>query len=307
MMRCMFVLSGVAGIAIGAPTEFQDAVDAAGPILWYQFNEPSGDVLNHGSLGSAFNAVEMGTLVRGAATGSGDTGMGFSRDNWLESIGASPLTGNPTFSIEMVVRLDTGGSADQYGPFLHWGEGGTGKEVYYSVRNRENNRLYAGFYNAGARMAGLTATGTWMHVVWVRVGGTDSITGTTLYINGKPTLLGTDGLLSPGFLTAGQIDVTSTEFRINYARDFLGTRHFTGTLDELALYERELTPSEIEARADMICAADLTGEGAVNTNDFFAYLTLYQAQDPAADFSPGGGINTNDFFAFLAAYQGGCR
>ncbi len=54
------------------------------------------------------------------------------------------------------------------------------------------------------------------------------------------------------------------------------------------------------------CAADLTGEGDVNTNDFFMFLSLYQAQDPRADFEPGNGINTNDFFAFLAAYQAGC-
>ncbi len=61
------------------------------------------------------------------------------------------------------------------------------------------------------------------------------------------------------------------------------------------------------------CPADLSpapnGDGAVNTNDFFQFLTYYQAQDSAADFSPPGGdgaINTNDFFAFLAAYQQGC-
>ena len=58
------------------------------------------------------------------------------------------------------------------------------------------------------------------------------------------------------------------------------------------------------------CPVDLSpppaGDGAVNTNDFFQFLTYYQARDPRADMFPGGGINTNDFFAFLAAYQGGC-
>ncbi len=58
------------------------------------------------------------------------------------------------------------------------------------------------------------------------------------------------------------------------------------------------------------CAADLApapdGDGQVNTNDFFQFLSYYQTQDLGADFSPPGGdgnINTNDFFAFLAAYQ----
>ncbi len=57
---------------------------------------------------------------------------------------------------------------------------------------------------------------------------------------------------------------------------------------------------------DPDCDADLTGEGDVNTNDFFAFLALYQAQDVRADFAPDGSINTNDFFAYLAAYQAGC-
>ncbi len=54
------------------------------------------------------------------------------------------------------------------------------------------------------------------------------------------------------------------------------------------------------------CPADLTGEGDVNTNDFFLFLSYYQAMDPRADFAPDGAINTNDFFAFMSAYQDGC-
>ncbi len=54
------------------------------------------------------------------------------------------------------------------------------------------------------------------------------------------------------------------------------------------------------------CAPDLTGDGQINTNDFFLFLSLYQAQDSRADFTGDGAINTNDFFAFLSTYQAGC-
>lgn len=55
---------------------------------------------------------------------------------------------------------------------------------------------------------------------------------------------------------------------------------------------------------DCACLANLTTpDCSTNTNDFFAFLALYQAGDLGADFAPGGGINTNDFFAYLAAYQ----
>ncbi len=55
------------------------------------------------------------------------------------------------------------------------------------------------------------------------------------------------------------------------------------------------------------CLADLAAPfGSINTNDFFAFLTLYQAHDPLADATGDTTIDTNDFFAFLAAYQAGC-
>ncbi len=54
------------------------------------------------------------------------------------------------------------------------------------------------------------------------------------------------------------------------------------------------------------CVPDVSGDGAVDTNDFFAFLALFQANDAGADFAFDGVINSNDFFAFLAAYQGGC-
>ncbi len=74
---------------------------------------------------------------------------------------------------------------------------------------------------------------------------------------------------------------------------------------DLGQYRMDGYLVEYELR-EPCCPPDLTGEGDVNTNDFFLFLSYYQSQDPRADFSPGGGINTNDFFAYLAAYQAGC-
>jgi hypothetical protein len=39
--------------------------------------------------------------------------------------------------------------------------------------------------------------------------------------------------------------VGATEFRINRARDLDNSRCFIGTLDEVALYDRVLTPQEV--------------------------------------------------------------
>ena len=170
-------------------TDFQDAVSAAVPLLWYQFNESTGDVVNHGSLGVTQNAAVNGAVGRDQPTLTGDTSMQFSAGAWLESLSDSDLTGNPDFSVEAVVWLDLGGTARQWGPFLHWGDGGvqpSGREVYFSIQRNRNNVVYGGFYNGGMRTVTPVAQDAWLHVVWTRVGGGASDEGTTIYINGMP-------------------------------------------------------------------------------------------------------------------------
>lgn len=54
------------------------------------------------------------------------------------------------------------------------------------------------------------------------------------------------------------------------------------------------------------CIADVNADGAVNTNDFFAYLLLYQLNDLRADLTGDTVIDPDDFAAYLAAYQLGC-
>jgi hypothetical protein len=54
------------------------------------------------------------------------------------------------------------------------------------------------------------------------------------------------------------------------------------------------------------CSADVTGDGAVNVQDFLAYLSLYSAGAAAAEFTGDGAVNVQDFLAFLTAYASGC-
>lgn len=56
------------------------------------------------------------------------------------------------------------------------------------------------------------------------------------------------------------------------------------------------------------CPADLAPPfGVLNFFDVSAYLTAYNAQDPAADFAlPFGVFNFFDVSAFLSAYNAGC-
>lgn len=54
------------------------------------------------------------------------------------------------------------------------------------------------------------------------------------------------------------------------------------------------------------CRADLNADGVLDAEDFFAFLSLFAAGDPAADFNADGVIDAADFFEFLSAFAAGC-
>jgi len=55
-----------------------------------------------------------------------------------------------------------------------------------------------------------------------------------------------------------------------------------------------------------LCSADLNLDGAVNSQDFFDFVTAYLATNPDADFNNDSFINSQDFFDFLNAFFAGC-
>jgi len=141
-----------------------------------------------------------------------------------------------------------GGTCSLWAPFLHWGPsdvgGTTARSVYFSFSNNDPTAAFAGFYNGGLKSAsGSLPLGRWHLFIWVRVGGGTALEGTTVYLDGEDvtaTLVPDPGLPADGLTPA----VEATAFRVNRARDFDGSRFFTGTLDELSLYDRALTPQE---------------------------------------------------------------
>jgi hypothetical protein len=50
-----------------ATADYQAQITLSAPILWYQFNEASGNAVNYGSLGASYDAAYLGAPTRQAA------------------------------------------------------------------------------------------------------------------------------------------------------------------------------------------------------------------------------------------------
>ncbi len=304
--------SAPASESVGAPASFHARVQSKSPLLWYRLGETSGNAINSGTLGASHDATFNGTIGRGVSTFVGDGGSRFdSSDDFLESLSASTVTGNPSFSCEAIVRLDSPGNAANWGPFLHWGQGTNAREVYFSVSNALNDRLYAGFYNGGLRTASVVPTNQWIHVVWTRIGGSASNTGSKLFINGRAVAMEIDPALSPGVFTSAQINVVATTFRVNRATDFIGSRFFTGSLDEVALYGRRLTATEVRNNAmesglpgAAMCDGDADGDHAVNFTDLNIVLSEFGQNGVGldGDLNDDGTVNFTDLNIVLSSF-----
>lgn len=301
-----------AGGVCAAPAAYHNAVSADAPSLWHQFNETSGTtVINHGSLGAAFNGTYFNGVTLGATTIGGDAGAGFNlaQQQYVESLAAAPaqFTGNPSFSVETLVLVSA--STGLYPPFLHWGTGFTGREVYFSLWNNSPARFYAGFYNGGVRTATTATTNRFFHYVWVRNaagGASGQHAGHTLYVNGRCVSFEPDTAL----VGAPVINVASATFRVQKARDF--TRFFTGTMDEVALYTTLLTREDVQVRAAALglddCAGDVDFDRDVDFADLNFLLTQFNQVGGCyqADLNGDSAVNFADLNLVLSAFNSAC-
>jgi hypothetical protein len=139
--------------------------------------------------------------------------------------------------------------------------------------------------------------------------------GSTLYINGSPVDLEIDDVLIG--VTIPQ--VTSTTFRVQKSTDL--NRHFTGTVDEVVLYDHVLTHGEVVSHFVALefdpvpnCPADLNFSGNVNGLDLAMLLAAWSnpagAVNPCnpnegADLNCDCKVNGLDLATLLAAW-GAC-
>ena len=66
------------------------------------------------------------------------------------------------------------------------------------------------------------------------------------------------------------------------------------------------TPGSYNAPSCDACPADFTGDGVLDFFDVSAFISAYNAMDPAADLNGDGGFDFFDVSAFIGLYSAGC-
>ena len=184
-----------------------------------------------------------GTLLNGAGFAPGLVGQAFSLNGFNQRI-TVPNAANFQFgtSIDFTIEgwIKLNGSQNNYaGIFANETTGAKGYQLLLL-----NNKLVAGIDNAPAFAQGLLGTtdmndGAWHHVAMVV---TRSTLNAKLYVDGVVEADVTDPVIGSDLSNSANIHIGSERFGVPGSNPF-----FKGNIDEITLYARALSASEIEA------------------------------------------------------------
>lgn len=93
-------------------------------------------------------------------------------------------------------------------------------------------------------------------------------------------------------------------------------KHWSGMIDEFAIFDRVLDEDEIvdlyttsaagRDYCEQLCRPDLDGDGTLDTDDVLQFLGAWAVKDPMCDWNADGAINTMDVLAYLNDWNAGC-
>lgn len=216
-----------------------------GPNDYYRLDEASGATAQDSS-GNGHNGTITGTptyqVSPGAIVGDTDTAMGFSNTQSIVVPTAGIPTGNNPFSVELWFLI----TATPSGFPCLFGMGVAGTRTHWSIYLNNAGKLYleTGGGQVGYPTPSLNA---WHHVV-----GTWDGTTMTMWLDGVAST-GTPGAMN---LSYGAVQI---------GMDYNGANHFTGTLDEVAVYAVCLTADQVAAHSALGHGTQRVGVSALKT------------------------------------------
>jgi hypothetical protein len=214
------------------PDCYETEVKNSDPVVYFRFNENSGDS-TAGDSGSA------GNIPANTGVTFGHPGVFGRKQNYAAHFDGSSLLnlGTPSYlqitgdqTIEAWVHPTIFGTRRNFFAKAYGGEGTITLETsgtlnYYYGTSGGNGGSYQGFGSSGA-----ISLNSWNHIVLVRDLGSSRL---RYYINGVET---SNTAATYGAATAGSLDMLIGDGYVS---------NFIGYLDEFALYDRALSPATI--------------------------------------------------------------
>ena len=271
-MRLRAVLSVIVALGAAAPatalaSPYADAVTASAPSGWWRLGDAAGPQAANaagGSAGTWSGALSAG--APGALAADANAALAFS-GGWLDL--GTTFAPTAALSLESWVRL-TSASSTRY--IFSQGGTSTGFHLYTATGGAP---VFVVTSSAGR--ATVTAPSALSANVWHHVAATFAAGTATLYVDGAPVALrALSGMvkLGSGSLYAGR-----------YAG---GGSTWRGALDELAVYDRALSPADVadhasRGRDGTLATAAVAGPPALT--DATSATFALTASDPQATFT----------------------
>ena len=199
-------------------------------IVTYQLDGNANDTTGNAN-GTASSVTYSSTVSKFGSSGVFD---GYNSE--IDANNVSALNNLTEISISFWFNWDDSTSVSNYGHIINIGTGSLNAGDYFglAIGDDGNNfdRVLYGYFVDGSQSTGQTVTAnTWHHVVFVYNG-----TSTKYYYDGSLVYTNTETALS---LPSSGNHITIGEYRYN------GSHHFKGYLDQIRIFDREITNSEV--------------------------------------------------------------
>jgi hypothetical protein len=242
-------------------TGYAKVVMADDPAAFWRLDEPDGSSTAVDAAGSFDGTYSVGT---GAFTFGAPTGIPHETDP------AVGISGGATVQIPYAIEINPPGAFTVEGWFQAastvndyrtalssmsnpWGAGPTGWLVYQTAATNWSWWVYNAYWaSLSFTDPAIVVAGQWYYLALVYDG-----TRFTFYVNGVAKASGTD----PGFVQNGNVPAGSADYNYNYHvnhdpgasgpmvlgwRSDSGFNPFAGTVDDVAVYNKALTPQQVQ-------------------------------------------------------------
>jgi hypothetical protein len=224
MKKTFILISLVTFILVTNQLFAQNPPTTDGLVAYYPFNGNANDESSN-----SYNGTVSGATLATDRFGQTDSAFSFDGSNDYIAIPNTPINGLSAVTISLWMK--TTSAATNYDA-VFWSRGTTYNWIGFAIPSPGSVKFYIANGTTSVNKTTSFPLGSWVHVVATWSSGS----GCKLYINNTPT--------SESAALSGTISLNDN---IKIGRDdYQGTRHFPGIVDDIRLYNRVLSISEIE-------------------------------------------------------------